>query len=82
MYYVYILVGAERNKSYVGMTSKDPIERLKEHNQGSNDWTRRNGPFILKYYESFICKKDALRRELFLKSGVGNKLKSIIVKYF
>jgi len=40
------------------------------------------GPFKLIYFESFICKTDALRRENFYKSGQGKKLKSIILKYF
>lgn len=64
------------------MTEKYPEARLKEHNSGSNVWTRQNGPFALKYYETFVCKEDAQRREKFFKTGVGKKLRSIILFHF
>ena len=82
MYFVYILQSLKNSKSYVGMTTKDPNKRLEEHNIGSNTWTKLNAPFKLVYYESYYCKKDALHRENFLKSGIGKKLKNIILKEF
>lgn len=78
MYYVYILVSERNGKSYVGFTSKETKQRLREHNLGSNQWTSLNKPFRILYYESYICKEDALRRENFLKSGVGKKLVKLI----
>ena len=66
-------------KGYVGLTSKAVGKRLEEHNLGSNVWTRQNGPFRLVYYESYYCKQDASSRELFLKSGVGKKIKKLIL---
>lgn len=54
--------------------------RLKEHNFGTNKWTRANKPFSLVYYESFYCKQDALHREKFFKSGVGSRIKKIIIE--
>lgn len=66
----------------MGFTEKDVLERLREHNTGMNQWTKTNGPFKLKYFETFVCKTDARRRELFFKSGVGKKLKKIIIDYF
>jgi len=82
MYFVYILKSHKNNKSYVGMTGKLPQIRLVEHNIHSNKWTTQNGPFKLVYYESYYCKTDALHREHFFKSGVGKKLKQIIIKYY
>ncbi len=82
MYNVYLLRSLKNGKAYVGFTQKDPEIRLAEHNSGSSSWTKHNGPFDLKYYESFMCKEDALRREKFLKSGVGKKLKEIILEHF
>ncbi len=79
---VYILKSLKTEKSYVGITEKQVIERVKEHNQGSNMWTRNNGPFKLHYFETYVCKEDTLRREIFFKSGVGKKLKKIIIEYF
>lgn len=82
MYYVYILKSLKNSKSYVGVTSREVNIRLKEHNLGSNKWTNQNGPFILKYYESFYCKEDAVHREFFYKSGIGKQLKKLIVESF
>ncbi len=79
---VYLLQSKKNNKSYAGVTEKLVEERLDEHNHGINIWTRQNGPFELKYYETYVCKTDAFRREKFLKSGQGKKLKEIILKYF
>lgn len=82
MYYVYVLKSIKNNKSYVGYTSKNVQERLSEHNSGTNKWTKENGPFKILYYESMHCKKDAIQRESFLKSGVGRKLVSLILKNY
>lgn len=61
------------------MTSKEPEKRLQEHNSGINDWSRQNGPFRLIYFESYHCKKDALAREKFYKSGIGRKVRNSIL---
>jgi putative endonuclease len=82
MFFVYILRSLKNGKSYVGVTGKEPQTRLGEHNIHSNKWTTQNGPFKLVYYESYYCKTDALHREYFFKSGIGKKLKEIIIKYY
>ena len=64
---------------YVGFTESAPSLRLKQHNQSSTKWTRENGPFLLLYYEKYYCKKDALMREKFYKSGIGRKIRNIII---
>lgn len=79
MYYVYLIKSERNGKIYVGQTSKLPTKRLIQHNHGSNDWTRHNGPFELVYYESYECKTDAVKREKFYKSGVGKRIKKAIV---
>ncbi len=81
-YYVYLLISLKNGKTYVGFTSKQPQQRLVEHNMGVNKWTKQNGPFKLIYWEKFFCKKDAIMRKKFFKSGQGKKLKQIIVKYY
>jgi len=70
-YWVYVLRSLKANKRYVGYSSKDPNDRLREHNLGSNKWTRLNKPFVLIHKEPFDDKTDAIRREKFLKSGQG-----------
>ena len=80
MYYIYFLKSLKNNKIYVGLTSKQPRERLAEHNQKSNSFTRNNGPWELLYYEQFYCKQCAKMREHFFKAGVGKKIKKVIVQ--
>jgi putative endonuclease len=80
MYFVYLLKSIKNGKSYVGYTSKEVGKRLDEHNVGTNEWTRHNGPFNLVYYESYFCKEDAFHREQYFKSGVGKRIKKLIVE--
>lgn len=71
MYCVYVLKSKKNLKQYIGFTSKSPRERLKEHNNGSNKFTRQNGPFELIHFEMYNDKVFASKRERFLKSGRG-----------
>ena len=64
---------------YTGFTYKDVQVRLLEHNTGSNQWTRENGPLMLLYYESYICEEDAKARESFYKNGFGRKIRDAIL---
>ena len=82
MFYVYLLHSLRNDKSYVGFTSKNPKLRLEEHNSGTNRFTKNNRPWGLVYYESFACEKCARNREMFLKTGVGKKLRRIIIDHF
>ena len=79
MYYIYVLRSKKNNKRYIGFTSKDPKIRLKEHNSGTDDWTRQNSPFELVYQEKFYIKREAMKREKFLKSGQGRKFLDLTV---
>jgi len=72
MYYVYILFSQSIRKRYIGSTS-NLKERLKEHNSGKSNFSRKGPPWRLIYYEAFLNKKDALREETFLKSGKGRE---------
>ena len=73
MFAVYVLKSLKNNKRYIGQTSKDALNRLKEHNTGSNQWTRHNGPFQITHAEYFETRNEAIKREHFLKSGQGRK---------
>ena len=73
MFIVYVLKSLRNQKRYVGYTGKDVEARLKEHNTGSNKYTRQNGPFEILYVEEYDNKATAIRRERFLKSGQGRK---------
>lgn len=82
MYTVYFLKSLQNSTFYTGITEKDPSLRLKEHNSGSNDWTKRNGPFELVYYEIYHCKHDATSREKFYKTGIGRKVRNVLLSQF
>ncbi len=71
MYYIYIAECAD-GTLYTGFTI-DLEKRIKVHNEGKGaKYTRGRTPLILKYYEEFDLKNDALRRESEIK-----KLKKI-----
>ncbi len=72
MYYVYILWSDKLKKKYVGYTTNLKT-RFKEHNSGISNYTNRGKPWKLIYYEAFLSKNDAVREELFLKSGQGRE---------
>ena len=46
---------------------------MSQHNLGNVTSTKIGRPWKLVYYEAFLSKKDALREELFLKSGKGRE---------
>ena len=81
MFYIYFALSLKNDKVYVGKTDKNPEQRVEEHNQGKNNWTKSNRPFKLIYYESYFCKKDATNRENFYKTGFGKQIKKLIVNF-
>lgn len=72
MYFVYVLFSHKLNKRYIG-SSHNVEKRLIEHNLGKSKFTKAGIPWKLIYKESFLTNKEARKRELFLKSGVGRK---------
>ena len=79
-YFVYFIKSLTNGKIYTGKTEKKPTIRTKEHNSGTNEWTKHNGPFILVYFEKYYCKKDMDEREKFFKTGFGKKIRNAILK--
>ena len=66
---------------YKGFTT-NIFQRLKKHNLGLVKSTKPYIPYKLIYYEAFLVKEDALRREKILKSKWGTKfLKRTLEKY-
>jgi putative endonuclease len=83
MYYVYVLRSKKNSKQYIGFTGKTPEERLQEHNNGANTFTKNNRPFELIYFEKYEDKSFAQKREIFLKSGNGREfLKKKLTQIF
>ena len=73
MYYVYILISLKDGKLYTGLSS-DLKKRLEFHNNGKSAATKGRLPVKLIYYEAYSDKKDAIKREKFLKSGRGREV--------
>lgn len=80
MYYVYVLVSKKNKSKYIGSTA-DLKQRLSDHNakQGS-EYTKRNAPFDLVFYEAFFAKSDASKQEVFYKTGYGREVLNAKIK--
>lgn len=79
MYYVYALVSIKNRHVYIGY-STDVSNRVDTHNAGKVKSTKANVPWELIYYEAFLSKHDATKREYQLKrSSYKTRLKRRIV---
>ncbi|MBI4100682.1 GIY-YIG nuclease family protein [Candidatus Microgenomates bacterium] len=80
-YYVYILRSQKSGSLYIGYTT-DLIKRFEQHNNGKSQATKPFRPYKLIYYEAFLDRVDAKRREVYLKSGYGRKtINRLLNKY-
>jgi putative endonuclease len=72
MFFVYVIKSSEGYR-YTGMTA-DIEKRLFEHNNKTlSFWTKRGTNWKLVYKEGFDTKQQALKREVWMKSGHGKK---------
>ena len=67
MFYVYVLKSIVDYGLYIGFT-ENLRKRFREHNWGKCRSTKSRIPVRLIYYEAFINKRDARKREIELKS--------------
>ncbi len=81
MYYVYVLQSDQDKKFYTGF-SKDLKKRVAEHNSGISIATKGRIPLKLVYYEFCLNRKDAMKRERYLKTTWGKRyIKNRIKNY-
>lgn len=74
MFYVYCLESIKNKKLYIGYTD-NLKRRFKEHNDKTGgDFTAKNGPWKLIFYEAHINEVDAREMERFYKSGYGREV--------
>ncbi len=71
-YCVYVLKSRKTGYRYVGQTN-NLARRLKEHEAGVTSSIRFQLPFDPLHIEHFETRKEAMRRERFLKSGKGRE---------
>ena len=82
MFYVYVLLSKVDNQFYTGATS-DLKSRLQEHDDGQVPSTSKRRPLKLIYYEACLEKGDAIKREKYLKTGMGKRyLRNRLIGYF
>ncbi|HTS16800.1 MAG TPA: GIY-YIG nuclease family protein [Verrucomicrobiae bacterium] len=71
-YYVYVLRSQKSGRLYIG-SSADPDARLKAHNAGRSQWSRRLRPWVRVRLEEHPNRQTAEKRERYLKSGWGRR---------
>ena len=77
MYTVYAIKSRMDGRIYVGFSS-DLSRRLKEHDKGKTKSTKGYRPWDLIYSEEAENRREARKREIYLKSGSGKEfLKNI-----
>jgi putative endonuclease len=70
IFYTYVLRSLKDRNLYIGYTS-DIQRRLTEHNSGKTKSTKSRIPFELIFFEEFETRSGAMKREKFLKTGIG-----------
>jgi len=81
MYYVYVLLSKKDKKFYIGFT-ENLKSRVKKHKKGKIFATKGRLPLNLVFYEAYLNKYDALRREKYLKTKKGKTtLRSMLREY-
>ena len=80
MFYAYILHLSNDNL-YAGSTD-DLRRRYKEHICGKVESTKDYRPLKLIFYEAFLSKKDAERRENYFKTAKGKKMLKVILREY
>ena len=78
-YFVYFLKSKKKERFYIGCT-KDLEKRLREHNSGKTKSTKPYVPWEMFHSEEFVDKKDAYKREWYLKHPKGYLDKVKIIK--
>ena len=82
MYNNYVLYSKKDNNFYVGYTN-DLKKRIQDHKDGKVESTKYRLPIVLIYYESCLNRYDAIKRERYLKSGMGKKyIRNRLKNYF
>jgi len=74
MYYVYLLKLAD-GSVYTGSTD-DVKKRFAKHNKGDVLATKGKRPIEMVFYCAFKTKKQAVKLEMYLKSGSGQSFRN------
>jgi len=75
----YVLRSLKDGNFHIGYTS-NLKQRLTDHFKGRSKATKPRRPFELIYCEYFISKKDAMRRERYLKTNPGKRVLRLMLR--
>ena len=79
MYYTYVLQSQKDYDLYIGY-STNLKERFEYHKKGWVKSTKDRRPLRLIFYEAFVAKEDAVRREKYFKTNEGKKALKIMLR--
>lgn len=79
MYTLYVIQSLTHNFRYTGFTS-NLQRRIYDHNHGFNKSTKPYKPYKLIYTKTVKDRKEARRREKYLKSSHGRKYLEMIIR--
>ena len=81
-HYVYVLESITDNRLYIGYYPENLEERLNKHNRGEVFSTKAYRPWQLIFYEAYLNKHDAFRREKYLKTNQGSRVLKLMLKKY
>lgn len=76
MFYVYILFSKKIKKTYIGFTTKKPVERLTEHLSTGTTTTSKADDWEIVWTGEFFTKELAFQFERYLKTHSDRRLLS------
>ena len=79
MFYTYVLQSLKDKKMYIGY-SANLKNRIKQHLSGLVLSTKGRLPIRLIFYEAFLEKADAMRRENYFKTTPGKKAIKLMLR--
>jgi putative endonuclease len=79
MFYTYVLQSLKDKKMYIGY-SANLKNRIKQHLSGLVLSTKGRLPIRLIFYEAFVSKGDAMRREQYFKTTAGKKALKLMLR--
>ncbi len=80
-FYTYIIQSIKDQSYYIGQTD-DLDKRLSQHNEGISKYTSRKKPWKLVYYEEFESRKEAIKRERFLKKQKNREFYKNLIEFW
>ena len=78
-HYVYVLLSLSDGMLYIGYTS-NLERRISEHHRGNSKSTSCRRPLKLVFYECYLSKEDAMRRENYFKTSPGKRVLRLMLK--